>query len=92
MPTVTSRRRSGWERELHRLSIEGESEVPTRHEATPIPFEDFVAFILGRRPAADTGHRSIRTSATPSNAAMLAVDDLPGFERGHSRIEYLGDL
>ncbi len=45
--------RPGWERELHRLYVELEREVPSAHEIAEVPFEDFAARSLGRELLAD---------------------------------------
>ena len=41
--------RSDWKRELHRLSVQVDADVPTSIPIVAVPFEDFEALTLGRR-------------------------------------------
>lgn len=46
---MLSEERSGWERELHRLYVRVEEDVPSNFPIVAVPFEDFEALVLGRR-------------------------------------------
>ena len=45
--------RPGWERDLHRLYVEIEQDVPSGNKIVEVPFEDFAARSLGRELLAD---------------------------------------
>lgn len=45
--------RSDWKRDLHRLYVRLEADVPTKFPVLEMPFEDFEAMTLGRRLLAD---------------------------------------
>ncbi|MEA3510883.1 MAG: GNAT family N-acetyltransferase [Actinomycetota bacterium] len=67
----------GWNRDLHRLYVELEADVPSKFPILEVPFDDFEEVILGRRFLADGFLLAMDGDQMVGLTEPLLVDDEP---------------
>ncbi len=94
VPIVTiAEERSDWRRDLHRLYVRLEADVPTKFPILGMPFEDFESLVLGRRLLSDGFLVAMDGDQMVGLTEPLSVDDDPtaiAQEMTGVRAEYRG--
>ena len=69
--------RTGWKRELHRLYVKLEADVPTMFPILEMPFDDFEALMLGRRLVTDGFLVAMDGDQLVGLTELQFVEDIP---------------
>lgn len=75
--TTLSTEHSDWKRDLHRLYVEVEKDVPAPFPIQNVPFEDFEALSLGRRLLSDGFFVALHGDELVGLTEPQLVDDVP---------------